>query len=262
MEGQSRAPLRRSRVEIARTRQQAASSYDEISGFFGFGGWGDFRDFALVGVFYAGDHPAVRITKLIDGGSNLAVYLAVAPPSGSPSPGAYNVVAVPKRPLDGVRTIEVLGVEEKPLASIPYAYDLKEPDVTIRVHARPRAGRVFKAVVARFAHPSSFIVTHVDCRGSVGGHVDRSGEFAVLSGARLLRPIIRRDRTSEGFVNVITCSWRLPKNAAGKQLVLGENNCYDDCPTGFILDYAVVGGDQLRGGAGNSWAGRSWTIAR
>jgi hypothetical protein len=264
LDGQSRVPIERTRIRLARTAEQAKSWYDEVSSYYGYGGFGEFKGYAALGVFYAGDHPAVRITGLFRSGTQLLVSLAVAPAqSGSPSKGAYNVVAVAQKAVAGVRNVWVTAVDERPLDPVPYRREaITEPEINVREAATPHAGKVFRAVGARFVEPESWIVTHVGCRASLGGRLTQNGDSSVLHGARLLRPIVRRDYTANGFTSAVSCSWRLPKGSAGKQLTLGENNCFDECATGITVDYAYVGGDELRGGASVSQSGWRWTVAR
>src|SRR3954469_17509025 len=133
LDGQSRVPIERTRIRLARTSQQAKSWYDEIPSYYGYGGFGEFQGYALLGVFYAGDHPAVHVTALFRSGTELLVSLGVAPAqSAAPSKGAYNVVAVPQKAVAGVRNVWVTGIDERPLASVPYRREpISEPEINV-----------------------------------------------------------------------------------------------------------------------------------
>jgi hypothetical protein len=256
-EGQAHATISRNRIEIARSPTQA-KRWDRVTRCYC--SWGDFEDVSLVGVFYAG-RADVRVTKAIAGGTALVLSLAVSPrPSAG---GAYAVIALPRRALLRVNTVEVHDAVEADLQDLPRVPDIKEPDVTIQKHARPHAGRVFTAAYAQFANPTGYLVTHVDCRASIGGKVERLGDFKRLRGARLLaHPIARKTYTDDGYLESFSCSWRLPRDAAGKLFTLGQNECYDDCASGFMFGLAVAANDRARGGYDTGWSGWNWRVAR
>ena len=260
LEGQTQAPLRQSVVRLIRTRDQVKRVKDELAPYTIDG---DFRDYAALAVFYAGDHPAVHVTRLIRAGSQLSVYLAVSPPSRSaPSSGSYNVVLIPKRLVAGVDTVTVVDVEERPLAPVAHAEPVAEPVVTIRATPHPRPGKFFTAAVATFAHPSSYVVAYIRCRGTIGGHWTQAGEFRSLVGGKPLRAIIRRSYTAGGFLRGFSCGWWIPKSARGKLLALEGNNCYDACETGLMYTVFLLGGDHARSGVSNAWSGVSWRVRR
>ena len=257
-EGVSHVPLQQTRIEIARTPKEARQWNDETRCYCD---WGDFEDSVLVGVFYAG-RSDVRVTGFINFGDKLSLVLTVPPAGATPTNGAYNVIALPRIPLESVRKVEVFRVDEQPLQPVPWVVDPNhDPDVTVRAKARPRAGRVFTAVVTEIAHRGSYLVMRTDCRASLCGRVQRSGDFKRLRGARLLRhPIVRKTYTNEGHVKTIRCAWKLPNGSAGKLLTLGENECYDDCASGFTLALALAAGDVGHGGFTSSWSGWNWRI--
>ena len=112
-----------------------------------------------------------------------------------------------------------------PAFSSPSIIPFEEPS-----HATPRAGRVFVGAYAGFPQPEYIRVLSVGCRVRLWNR----GRTA----ARQLKPIVRFYRR-KGHVWRVTCGWKIPASAAGRQIELPRPNCLD-CPSDrypFIVVY-------------------------